>query len=131
MSEVFIHNKGVTKTLIRSNNRNDVKEIGWDAEYDGERANISLDFSEKGDHDHYQIQLSNDDLEKLFSIPTVNRPIHERLQEDFLGRPQTLRRHRKRRTHISSLRSNQQYIVPVTRRRRHKKHRRSSSLATR
>ena len=84
MSDLYIRSKGATKTLIRSNDRENIKQFDWDADYNGERANISLDMSEKGEHDHYQIQLSNDDLKKLFIVPSVNEPIHQRLQNDFL-----------------------------------------------
>jgi hypothetical protein len=84
MSDLYIRSKGATKTLIRSNDRENIKQFDWDADYNGDRANISLDMSEKGDHDHYQIQLSKEDLDKLFTVPPVNQPIHQRLQNDFL-----------------------------------------------
>ena len=118
MNNLYIHNKGTNKTLIRSNNKEDIKQLDWDAEYTGEHANISLDFSEKGDHNHYKIQLTNSDLETLFSIPSINQPLHKRLKDDFLNKT----RHKKR-THISSLLSGQQYI---TRKRRKRMSSRSS-----
>jgi len=105
MSDLYIRSKGATKTLIRSNNIEKIKQFDWDADYNGERANISLDMSEKGEHDHYQIQLSNDDLKKLFIVPSVNEPIHQRLQNDFLepkkSYPSMRTLHHRRKKHKS------------------------------
>ena len=105
MSDVYIRSKGATKTLIRSNNIEKIKQFDWDADYNGERANISLDMSEKGEHDHYKIQLSNDDLKKLFIVPSVNQPIHQRLQNDFLEHknsyPSMRTLHHRRKKHKS------------------------------
>ena len=118
MSDLYIRSKGATKTLIRSNNRENIKQFDWDADYNGERANISLDMSEKGEHDHYQIQLSKEDLEKLFTVPSVNQPIHERLQNDFLEP-------RKRYPSMRTLHHRRKTRRYPTRKRRNKNTRRS------
>jgi hypothetical protein len=69
-------NRGITQTLIN----NQLNEISWEAEYDGNIANISLS---DGRH-HYDISLDNQDLEGLLNIPSINAPIHNRLEQDFL-----------------------------------------------
>ena len=43
MLNTFIKNRGTTKTIIHNNNDNNVNEINWDADYDGDVANISMD----------------------------------------------------------------------------------------
>jgi len=48
MLDTFIKNKGTTKTIIHNNNKNYYNEVNWDADYDGEKANISLDIDENG-----------------------------------------------------------------------------------
>jgi hypothetical protein len=45
MLDTYIKNRGSTKTIIHYNNRNKVSLIKWDADYDGNEANISLDLN--------------------------------------------------------------------------------------
>lgn len=123
MSEVYIRSKGATKTLIRSNDLENIKQFDWDADYNGERANISLDMSEKGEHDHYQIQLSKEDLEKLFTVPSVNQPIHQRLQNDFLGAKKRYPSMHTRNHRRKKYRSSRRY--PTRKRQRNRNTRRS------
>ena len=83
MLNTFIKNRGITKTIIHNNGENHVNEINWDADYDGEIANISLDSISNGHKNHYNIQLDNEDLANLLNIPTVNMPIDKRLKMDL------------------------------------------------
>jgi hypothetical protein len=83
MLDTFIKNRGETKTILHNNNHNDVSKINWDAEYDGDIANVSLDFNTNGKKGHYDIQLNNNDLAEILNIPTVNSPIDKRLLYDF------------------------------------------------
>lgn len=86
MLDTFIKNRGVTKTIIHNNNHNQINEINWDADYDGEKANISLDMNNDGKEEHYNLQLSNSDLAKMLSLNSVNKSLDERLLRDFKGR---------------------------------------------
>ena len=60
MQDIYIKNSGITKTLIHSNNnnKNEINEIKWDADYDGNVANISLDFNNNG-MIHYDMKFDN------------------------------------------------------------------------
>jgi len=83
-SNTFIKNKGITQTYIynKNNKKGIASEIDWD--YDGKRANISVDLqSNTGDEAHYDIKLDNNDLAQILSIPSVNTPIDKRLLNDF------------------------------------------------
>jgi hypothetical protein len=80
----YIENRGITQTLIRDNNNENISEIKWNADYDGNLANIKLNINDNGKSDKYNIQLNNDDLANLLNIPSVERPIHQRLEDDFL-----------------------------------------------
>jgi hypothetical protein len=89
MLNTYIKNRGYTKTIIRNNSSrkkglNAVNELKWDADYDGDVANINLTSNTNGHKKHFDITLDNNDLENILSIPSVNMPIHERLQTDFL-----------------------------------------------
>ena len=81
--DTYIQNKGMTKTLIHKNGHNEISKIGWDADYDGNVANIDLDINNNGKNGQLHFELNNNDLEQLLSIPSVNQPLHNRLTSDF------------------------------------------------
>ena len=83
MLDTYIKNRGTTKTIVHNNNRNTINETNWDADYDGNVANVSLDLSKNGRNKHLDFKLTNDDLANMLSIPSVNQPIHKRLKIDF------------------------------------------------
>ena len=83
MLNTYIKNRGHTETLIHNNNQNKFNEIDWDADYDGNVANISLTSEVNGNPKHYDIQLDNEDLANILNVPSVNMPIHKRLEMDF------------------------------------------------
>jgi hypothetical protein len=152
MLDTFIKNIGETTTLIHNNNHNDISKINWDAEYDGDIANISLDLNTNGRNEHVDIQLDNDDLADILNIPTVNTPIDRRLKSDFKQKrmtskqmpymieiedinrfpsPELIEDNKPAYTHISSPLQNEELLIPLTIKKssrlskRHKKRRNS------
>ena len=90
MLNTYIKNRGFSKTIIhdssnpyKNNQINAVNEINWDADYDGDIANISLTSNTNGDKKIFNVSLDNNDLENIFNIPSVDMPIHKRLKIDF------------------------------------------------
>lgn len=83
MLDTYIKNRGSTKTIIHDNHHNNVNEIKWDADYDGDIAKVSLDLKNNGKAKHYNIKLDNSDLAKILNINSVNLPIDKRLKRDF------------------------------------------------
>jgi hypothetical protein len=83
MLDTYIKNRGMTKTIVHNNNRNTINETNWDADYDGDVANVSLDLTKNGRNKHLDFKFTNDDLANMLSIPSVNQPIHKRLKMDF------------------------------------------------
>lgn len=63
--------------------RPQVQAVSLDAEYDGNMARVSIAETDHGKRRQMQMLLDNHDLSRLLSIPSVNRPIHERLMQDF------------------------------------------------
>ena len=61
MLDTFIKNRGITKTIIHNNNKNQVNEVNWDIDYDGNEANVSLDLNNNGNIDHYKFNLDDRD----------------------------------------------------------------------
>jgi hypothetical protein len=147
MLDTFIKNRGSTKTLIHDNNHNDFSKIDWDADYDGDVANVSLDLNTNGRNSHYDIQLDNNDLAKILNVPSVNLPLDKRLSRDFkkhsyrktpyiemdqeplippsLEQYQLIQNKEPFYTHISSPLPNEELLIPLSvgkTRRRHKRH---------
>lgn len=83
MLNTYIKNQGITKTIIHENNKNHVNLINWDADYDGNIANISINTNTDGTSDNYKFSLDNFDLANMLNVQSVNMPIDERLQMDF------------------------------------------------
>lgn len=83
MLNTYIKNRGITKTIIHNNGDNHIKQINWDADYDGDRANISVNTDSDGNRDHFDISLSNEDLANILNVESINMPLHKRLEYDF------------------------------------------------
>jgi hypothetical protein len=83
MLNTYIKNRGTTKTIIHNNNHNEVNQINWDADYDGDIATISIDANANGKSKHFDIKLDNNDLANLLNVQSVNMPIDKRLKMDF------------------------------------------------
>jgi hypothetical protein len=83
-SQFGIQNFGFTKTVINENNKKYNNELIWEGDYDGQRANIHVLMNDNGDRFDFKKQLSNDELSRLLRIPSVEKPLDERLRNDFL-----------------------------------------------
>jgi len=135
MLDTYIKNRGVTKTIIHDNNHNSINEINWDADYDGNVANISIDLTDNGRHGHYNVTLDNNDLANILNVPSVTLPIDKRLKRDFKQNTfrhdpnlyqvqfdnvksqsiqELLQSEKPTYTHISSPLPNEELIVPLT-----------------
>lgn len=79
----LIQNHGITETIINDNNNILVNRTNWDANYDGNTANILVDANTNGKHNVYNIELDNDDLANILNMPSVDTPIDKRLMRDF------------------------------------------------
>jgi len=85
-TNTFIKNKGITQTYTynKRHNKLNASKIDWDAEYDGNQANISVNLQQPdGDKEHYDIKLDNHDLAQILSMPSINTPLDKRLMDDF------------------------------------------------
>jgi hypothetical protein len=83
MLNTYIKNRGTTQTIIHNNNQNHFNEINWDSDYDGNVANISVNSINDGKRNQLNFTFDNEDLANLFNVPSINVPIHKRLQMDF------------------------------------------------
>jgi hypothetical protein len=129
----LIRNTGSTKTFLLQNNKKHFNNIDWDAEYDGQEANIIINTNTDGIKDKYKVQLDNDDLMELMNIQSVPIPLDKRLEMDFQDKLQeqkfievpdslTLPYLENKKitdnstdffTHLSSPRTNEEFIIPI------------------
>ena len=86
MEDIYIQNKGITKTFIHNNGKNSMNEMDWNANYDGNIANIQMEINNNGKTNNFDFQLDNNDLEEMLSIPSVNETLDKRLRNDFIKR---------------------------------------------
>jgi hypothetical protein len=83
MLNTYIKNRGLTQTILHDNNGNQFNETNWDADYDGNIANLSFTSNTDGNKQHFDVKLNNDDLASILNVPSVGMPIDKRLQMDF------------------------------------------------
>jgi len=83
-AKTYIKTMGSAKAYIQHGMHRDAKEVNWDVNYNGDNADIDLDIGHNGEMTHYKAVLSNEDLANLLNIPSVNEPLENRLQNDFL-----------------------------------------------
>ena len=62
MLNTYIKNQGITKTIIHDNNHNHINQVKWDADYDGDIANLSIDTNTDGKRKHFDFSLDNLEL---------------------------------------------------------------------
>ena len=82
--QTYMKSQGMSQIIIQKPGVNNVNQINWDADYNGEMANLNLDVNTNGKKDNFTLQLSKGDLENLLNIPSVEKPLEERLEDDFL-----------------------------------------------
>lgn len=141
MLDTYIKNRGISKTIIHNNNHNESSQVKWDADYDGDSANISLDMMDNGLTKHYDIKLTNDDLASILNVPSIETSLDKRLLNDFnrrdISKPEMykiemddiqpnvipftrdspllefIKPPQPNYTHISSPLPNEEFIIPV------------------
>ena len=74
---------GVVNTKINNNGTNFNENIQVLGDYDGIKANIDINHALNGLSNHYQMQLTNDDIRNLLLVQPVVKPLEKRLVEDF------------------------------------------------
>jgi hypothetical protein len=80
---IYIKNEGSTKSLIRNNRKKHIEELKWNANYDGNQANIRIKTNNDGEKHRYKYTLDNNDLVEMLNMNSVDMPLHKRLQKDF------------------------------------------------
>ena len=85
----YIQNYGFTKTYIKDNNKKVKNELQWIGDYDGNKANVKLDINDNGIKKVVSMQLDNNDLMNILGIQPIQKPLEQRLTNDFLDESYT------------------------------------------
>lgn len=80
-----MHNYGSTKTYIMQNGKKHLNKINWNLNYDGDHVHGKVYVKNDNDRKQYDVSLNNNDLVRLFNVNAVNKPIDDRLQDDFFN----------------------------------------------
>jgi hypothetical protein len=122
----YINQKGIAETVIVDKNGKNKNYTKWDAEYNGENANIIIDSNTNGKNSKYLIKLDNNDIADLLSIQPINRPLDQRLRSDFKSNRKctphfiemkdnklvSSKIDNKKLTHISSPIYSEEFVIP-------------------
>lgn len=78
-----MQNYGSTKTYMIRNGKKHLNKINWNLNYDGEHVLGKVYVNNDNDRKQYNVSLNNNDIAQLFNMNAVNKPIDDRLQDDF------------------------------------------------
>jgi hypothetical protein len=84
-THLFTSSQGYSssKNGFQNSNSNSNSTTEWNADYDGNKAHIDMKWNNNGKRKHVNIELSRDELKELMNVPSVQKPLHLRLMEDF------------------------------------------------
>lgn len=81
MSKSFVKSIGNAKSIVINNGKSKMSGIKWNADYNGNVANIDLKLNNNGVQKQYKLAMDNNDLQNIF-VPGVDKPLHNRIIED-------------------------------------------------
>lgn len=87
-SKRFIKSYGVSNNFVKKSSDKDdifINKVKWIGKYDGKKADIDLDINNNGEKKHYDIELNNEQIKDLLNIHSVDKPLEDRLLEDYLS----------------------------------------------
>ena len=96
METTNIDSYGLSQTYI---NDDLVHGLKWDANYDGNNLNVGVSENTQGNKDTYFIQLDNQDIMDLLSIPASDKSLDQRLSSLAKKTRKKNRRDRKSSKH--------------------------------
>ena len=80
-----MQNYGSTKTYVMRNGKKHLNKINWNLNYDGDHVLGKVYVNHDNDRKQYNVSLNNNDIAQLFNMNAVNKPIDDRLQDDFFN----------------------------------------------
>ena len=99
----YLKSTGSATTFVDQDGERHMNKTNWDVDYDGKLADIQLDMTTDGEKDNINVVLDNKDLAKIFNVPSVKKPLEERLYDDFLIDQKVYEMNPKNRRHVISV----------------------------
>ena len=122
----YLKSTGTATTFVEQDGERHMNETEWNVDYDGKTADVQLDMNTDGERDKLNIVLDNKDLAKILNVPSVKKPLEERLYEDFLVDQKVYKMNPKTRRHVISVKRGKPLkIIKLKKRRRNKKTRKT------
>jgi hypothetical protein len=75
--------QGFMKTMMSNGSVKNERDIEWNNQYDGKKADLHLMTNLNGKKEKYHIQMNNQEIERLLSQPSVEQRLDKRLIKDF------------------------------------------------
>ena len=88
-NKIYYVNKGYLQDFSQNNNNKHFNKLDWDSDYNGNVANIAIKCNDNGNKKQYGFRLNNTQLENLFTIPSVEDDLFNRIQYDY-NRPKMI-----------------------------------------
>ena len=80
---MFMYENGMNQSFVNINGKKKYKNLKWNADYNGEVANVYLKSNNNGRKNIYNFMLDNNDLANMLNVNTNDMLIDERLKQDF------------------------------------------------
>ena len=68
MKSNFAISSGSAQSVTINNGKAKTNGLKWDANYNGEVANVDLNLNENGREQHYKVEMTNEELEKIANM---------------------------------------------------------------
>ena len=75
--------QGFMKTMMLNGSIKNERDIEWNNQYDGKKADLNVMMNLNGKKEKYHIQMNNQEIERLLSQPSVEQRLDKRLIKDF------------------------------------------------
>lgn len=84
MINTYISNGSAEVEYVRNGNQIKSNKTSWSGDYDGYDGNLDIEVEENGHLKKTHIDFTNKDLANLLNIQSVEKPLYQRLKNDFL-----------------------------------------------
>jgi len=75
--------QGFMKTMMMNGSIKNERDVEWNSQYDGKKADLNVMTNLNGKKEKYHIQMNNQEMEQLLSQPSVEQRLDKRLIKDF------------------------------------------------
>lgn len=84
MKNAYLSNGSAEVEYIYNGNQMKFNKTSWSGEYDGREGILDIEVEENGHLKKTHIDFTNKDLANLLNIQSVEKPLYQRLKNDFL-----------------------------------------------